>query len=205
MIYKYPYSLPKLPYGFDAFEPITSEWTFKTHYRKNQGAYVKALNKICRDQPQLQELTLGEIVRSSVGHIFDMSAQHWNHCFLWDNLNPPKENNYPHPSVLKRIRSSFGSFANFRTSLIEIGTKEFGSGWVWLIADSNHNLGVVATPNAYNPMVGGFIPLLTLDLWEHAYHCDYQNRRKEYLENSFSLLNWEKIEDRFTHGDPLFL
>jgi Fe-Mn family superoxide dismutase len=204
MIYTYPYSLPPLSYGFDAFEPVTSEWTFKTHYRKNQAAYVKALNKLCREQPQLQDMSLGEIVRTSNGHLFNMAAQHWNHTFLWENLTYPQEDNKPPKNLLSILERAFGSFANFKDQFVEIGTKEFGSGWVWLITDQHHNLGIVSTPNAHNPMVDGYVPLLIIDLWEHAYHCDYQNRRKEYLQNSFALIDWEKVEQRLLEGDALY-
>lgn len=201
----YPYDLPQLKISFSALEPKTSKWTFETHYTKNHAGYVKKLNALLQKRPDLQAMSLTDLIANSAGAIFDNASQHWNHSFLWQNIQGAQPlPTVPSEPVMKLLLRSFGSFEKFQQTFIKIGLQQFGSGWVWLSVDEKKALKIETTPDADNPLFYGRIPVLICDVWEHAYFCDYQTNRKGYLEGFFSYINWAMVEQRLFKGDPLY-
>jgi Fe-Mn family superoxide dismutase len=190
---KGPFDLPPLPYAENALEPVISARTIGFHYGKHHRAYVDNLNSLVRNT-SFEKMTLEEIIRASASSpgqaaIFNNAAQVWNHTFYWNGMKPGGGGK-PEGEIGKRIERDFGGYDNFRKEFIGAALGQFGSGWAWLVTDGKV-LKVVKTPNAENPMTQGLKPLLTIDVWEHAYYLDYQNRRKDFVEVSFDrLVNW---------------
>lgn len=196
------FTLPALPYEQNALEPCISARTLEFHYGKHHLAYVNKLNKLISGSV-LEGLTLEEIIARTTGDadqaaIFDNAAQVWNHNFYWNSLSP-KGGGAPTGALGKKIEASFKSYEKFIREFSQAGMDQFGSGWVWLVHDGNA-LKVVKTANARNPMSQGLgTPLLTLDVWEHAYYLDYQNRRKDYLASILDkLINWDFAAENFS-------
>ncbi len=192
-------ALPDLPYSFDALEPHISADTLKLHYGKHHRGYVSKLNKAIADS-DYADLTLEQIIAKSKdandAGVFNNAAQAWNHTFLWHSMTP-NGGGAPDGQLKESIESAFGSVSAFRDAFRDAATSQFGSGWVWLVNDSGR-LDIVTTSNAGTPLVGDAIPLLTLDVWEHAYYLDYQNERKRYVEKFLDqLINWEFAADNF--------
>ncbi len=192
-------ALPDLPYSFDALEPHISADTLKLHYGKHHRGYVSKLNKAIADS-DYADLTLEQIIAKSKdandAGVFNNAAQAWNHTFLWHSMTP-NGGGAPDGQLKESIESAFGSVSAFRDAFRDAATSQFGSGWVWLVNDSGR-LDIVTTSNAGTPLVGDAIPLLTLDVWEHAYYLDYQNQRKRYVEKFLDhLINWEFAADNF--------
>ncbi len=192
-------ALPDLPYSFDALEPHISADTLKLHYGKHHRGYVSKLNKAVADS-DYADLTLEQIIAKSKdandAGVFNNAAQAWNHTFLWHSMTP-NGGGAPDGQLKESIESAFGSVSAFRDAFRDAATSQFGSGWVWLVNDSGR-LDIVTTSNAGTPLVGDAIPLLTLDVWEHAYYLDYQNQRKRYVEKFLDhLINWEFAADNF--------
>ncbi len=192
-------ALPDLPYSFDALEPHISADTLKLHYGKHHRGYVSKLNKAVADS-DYADLTLEQIIAKSKdandAGVFNNAAQAWNHTFLWHSMTP-NGGGAPDGQLKESIESAFGSVSAFRDAFRDAATSQFGSGWVWLVNDSGR-LDIVTTSNAGTPLVGDAIPLLTLDVWEHAYYLDYQNERKRYVEKFLDhLINWEFAADNF--------
>jgi Fe-Mn family superoxide dismutase len=190
-----PLSLPRLPYAEDALAPVISARTVGLHHGKHQKTYIDTLNKLIAGT-DLADQPLESIVRASAGKadkskIFDNAAQAWNHAFYWRCLKPGGGGD-PAGALRDQITSAFGSIDNFRKEFAEAAVSQFGSGWAWLVAEGG-TLKVVKTANADVPFVsGGQTPLLNLDVWEHAYYLDYQNRRADYVDALIGkLLNWE--------------
>ncbi len=190
----YPYDLPALPYSMDALSPCISERTLRCHHGEHHKAYIEALNKAIGDT-EYEAMPLKALILATAGKpgqsaIFNNAAQAWNHAFYWDSLAP--EGGGEPPPVLKRmIEASFGSVEACRNALIKAATTQFGSGWAWLAQDGK-KVTVLKTGNADNPMTRGMNPLLAVDVWEHAYYIDYQNRRKDHVDGViYELLNWE--------------
>lgn len=190
----FPYDLPALPYPMDALSPCISERTLRCHHGEHHKTYINALNKAIEDT-EYQAMPLKALILATAGKpgqssIFNNAAQAWNHAFYWDSL-APSGGGEP-PSALKRmIEASFGSVDACRNALIKAATTQFGSGWAWLVQDGK-KICVVKTGNADNPLTRGLTPLLAIDVWEHAYYIDYQNRRKDHVEGVVNdLLNWE--------------
>ena len=185
--------LPPLPYSQNALEPYISQKTVEFHYGKHHLAYVEKTNELIKGT-NLAQLSLGEIIKQTAGSpdkaaIFNNAAQAWNHNFYWQSLKPG--GGKPEGELLTKIQASFGSVENLKKQLQDAATTQFGSGWAWLVADGD-KLKVVKTGNAENPMVQGLTPLLAIDVWEHAYYLDYQNRRADYVKALIdNLLNWE--------------
>ncbi len=178
-----PLKLPPLPWSETALEPVISSKTLSFHWGKHHRGYVDALNGLVKGGP-LEGKPLEEIVRASAADpsakaVFNNAAQDWNHTFFWKSLRP-KGGAKPTGDLAARIEASFGGFEALRKALIDAGTGQFGSGWAWLVAEGA-SLKVVKTANADTPLTGTATPLLVLDVWEHAYYLDYQNRRKDYL------------------------
>ncbi len=184
------HKLPELPYAPDALAPVISARTIEFHYGKHHKAYVDNLNKLIPGT-EFENMALEQIVvKAKPGPIFNNAAQVWNHTFYWNCLSP-KGGGEPSGKLAETIRLDFGSFAKFKEAFTKAATTLFGSGWAWLVRDSSGKLSVLGTSNAANPMTEGLTPVLTCDVWEHAYYLDYQNRRPEYVENFWKLVNWE--------------
>ncbi|MHC1770249.1 MAG: superoxide dismutase [Flexilinea sp.] len=186
--------LPPLPYAENALEPVITAKTMSFHYGKHHKGYVDNLNKLISGT-DYSELTLEEIIKGTAGRaeriaIFNNAAQSWNHSFCWKSLNP-KGGGEP-PAALKHIiEASFGSVDACKKEIASTAVSQFGSGWVWLVLDGA-KLKVVKTANADNPLTTDLKPLLTIDVWEHAYYLDYQNRRVDYVNAVLDkLINWE--------------
>lgn len=200
----FPFKLPELPYSKDSLEPHMSSETFSFHHEKHHNAYVQNLNKLLAED-SMKDMSLEEIIRSSAkdsskAGIFNNAAQIWNHSFFWHSMKP-NGGGQPPVELLKKIESDFGSYETFVEKFKTAGATQFGSGWAWLVYDpSDAKLKVVKTPNAETPIVGDQIPMLTCDVWEHAYYIDYQNKRPDYLSVFLEhLANWEFAEDIFNH------
>jgi len=183
-----------LPYADTALDPVISANTIGFHYGKHHKAYVDNLNKLIAGS-ELAEVGLEEIIRRTAGKpdkvaIFNNAAQTWNHTFYWNSL-APRGGGKPSGTLAARIEKDFGSFEACRQQLLDAAVGQFGSGWAWLVVDQG-TLKVVKTPNADLPLTAGQTPLLTIDVWEHAYYLDYQNRRADYVSAVIDkLLNWE--------------
>ena len=190
-----PFHLPPLPYERTALQPVITGNTLDFHYGKHHAAYVKNLNDLVRDKPYAK-MTLEEVVKASEGKpaeasVFNNAAQVWNHTFYWNSLRGGGGGK-PTGRLLEKVDASFGGYDKFREAFVKAATGRFGSGWAWLVK-SGDKLEVVTTPNAETPLTQpGKTPLLTVDVWEHAYYLDWQNKRKEYVEATLDkLLNWE--------------
>jgi Fe-Mn family superoxide dismutase len=189
-----PFSLPKLPWEENALEPHISAKTIGFHYGKHHQAYVNKLNELVSGS-DLAGASLEEIIKKTAGDaskagIFNNAAQVWNHTFYWHSLSP-KGGGEPPSEVASMIKDGFGSAAKFIEEFVQAGMTQFGSGWAWVVKDGNA-LKITKTPNAENPLHLGQKPLLTIDVWEHAYYLDYQNKRPDYLNTVLkNLINWE--------------
>ncbi len=190
------FSLPELPYALDALEPHVSRRTLEFHYGKHHQAYVNNLNKLTEGTPFAQA-DLEKIIREAEGGIFNNGAQVWNHTFYFTGLNPkPKEK--PEGELKRAIEGAFGSLDALMVEFSKASATLFGSGWAWLVRTKEGNLDIVQESNAGNPLRRGLQPLLTCDVWEHAYYLDYQNRRPDYIESFWKLVDWSVVEKRFT-------
>ncbi len=189
--------LPKLPYKRDALEPHISQKTIDFHYGQHHAGYVKNLNNLIEGSP-LEKMSLEEIIRNSDGPIFNNAAQVWNHTFYW-NCMCPEKGMMPQAILLKNIERDFGSHEDFKQLFIKQAATLFGSGWLWLIADKNGKLSLMQTHNADNPLTHeGITPLLTCDVWEHAYYLDQQNQRLAYINEFWQIINWRFVEKRLS-------
>jgi Fe-Mn family superoxide dismutase len=186
--------LPPLPYSLNALEPVISAKTLSFHYEKHHKAYVDKVNALVAGTP-LQELTLEALILGTAGkpeqaEIFNNAAQAWNHTFYWHCLTPQVEGDVP-ATLHKRIKESFGDLGSFKKEFAKAAIEQFGSGWAWLVLDAA-KLRVIKTGNGDDPLPAHLRPLLTLDVWEHAYYLDYQNRRPDYVHAVLDkLINWE--------------
>lgn len=190
------HTLPPLPYEKDALEPLISAETLDYHYGKHHKTYVDKLNVLIENTP-FQDLDLVETIKQSEGPIFNNAAQIWNHTFYWHCLTPEK-NTKPSEDLLEAINTSFGSLEAFYDSFKTQALNNFGSGWTWLVADKNKQLSIINTSNAQNPISSDtHHPLMTCDVWEHAYYIDTRNNRAQYLENFCVLINWTFVNEQF--------
>jgi Fe-Mn family superoxide dismutase len=191
-----PFTLPELPYAMDALAPHISKETLEYHYGKHHNAYVTNLNKLTEGKPEASK-TLEELIKTAKGPIFNNAAQVWNHTFYWNCLKP-NGGGLPSGKLLEAINASFGSFEEFKTLFTTMAVGLFGSGWAWLVKDSDGTLGVEAISNAGNPLTNGQTPLMTCDVWEHAYYIDYRNARAKYVETFWNLVNWDFVSKNLT-------
>lgn len=190
------FELPPLPYSMNALEPYISQETIEYHYGKHHQTYVNNLNNLIAGT-EFEKLNLEEIIKKSSGGIFNNAAQVWNHTFYWYVLSP-KGGNEPKGELAKAINEYFGSFSNFKETFTKSAVTLFGSGWTWLVKNSNGALEIINTSNAGNPLTEDKIPLLTCDVWEHAYYIDVRNARAKYVENFWHLVNWDFVAENFT-------
>lgn len=189
------FELPILPYAPTALEPYISARTVEFHYGKHHQAYVNNLNNLVKGT-EFENSKLEDIIIKSSGGIFNNAAQIWNHTFYWKNL-APNAGGEPSGELSEAINKSFGSFAQFKEKFSAASVTLFGSGWAWLVKKSDGNLDIVQESNAGNPLTKGLLPLLTCDVWEHAYYLDYQNKRPDYIAAFWNLVNWKEVEKRF--------
>ncbi len=189
------HELPPLPYAQDALQPVISAETIDYHYGKHHQAYVTNLNNLVPGT-EFENSTLEDIVKNSKGGIFNNAAQVWNHTFYWNGLSP-NGGGEPGGSLAEAINDTFGSFDAFKAAFIKSAVGNFGSGWTWLVKNASGSLEIVNTANAANPMCDGHTPLLTIDVWEHAYYVDYRNARPKYLEEIWSIINWDFVAGNF--------
>ncbi len=183
------FELPELPYAKSALAPHISEETLDFHYGKHHQTYVTNLNNLVPGT-EFEGLSLEEIMAKSSGGIFNNAAQIWNHTFYWNSLSP-NGGAQPNGNLAKAIDKDFGSFDAFKEAFSKCAITTFGSGWAWLVKDQDGNLSLVSSSNAACPLTDGLTPLLTCDVWEHAYYIDYRNARPKYLAAFWSLVNWD--------------
>ena len=187
------FKLPDLPYSNDALAPHISAKTVDVHYGKHHQGYMTKLRAAIEDGP-LGKKSLEELVKTTEGGIFNNAAQVWNHSFYWKSMKPGGGGK-PDGTVLQRLEKEFGSFDDFKRRFAEAAATHFGSGWAWL-ASGDGKLQILSTHDAGNPMQKGMTPLLTIDVWEHAYYLDYQNARPKYIEGFVdSLINWDFVKE----------
>ena len=191
------YELMALPYSENALEPVISKETIGFHHGKHLLTYVNNLNGLLEGSP-LADLSLEEIVLKSEGGMLNNAGQILNHEMYFAQFATPRENNAPVGKVAEAIVCDFGSFEAFKDEFQKKGATLFGSGWVWLSADKDGKLVITQETNAANPIQRGLKPLLTFDVWEHAYYLDYQNRRPDHLAALWQIVNWEVIEKRYS-------
>lgn len=186
---------PRLPYSPDALAPAISQQTVEYHYGKHEKAYIAKLNELV-EGTAFADMALEEIIRTADGPLFNQASQAWNHIFYFFQFspNPVKE---PSGKFAEKIKETFGSLDNLKAEMEKAGAQLFGSGWVWLSEDEGGNLFITQTSNAGNPLTDGLTPLLVIDVWEHAYYLDYQNRRPDYLHSIWDIVDWSVIETRY--------
>lgn len=188
-------SIVELPYAYGALEPYISAETMHFHHDKHYAGYVAKLNELIEGS-RYATMPLEEIVRQSEGAIFNNAAQAWNHVFYFEQF-APNARHQPEGKLLRSIEMQFGSVDELKRSMVSTATSLFGSGWVWLAADNDGMLYVIAKPNAGTPLTDGLHPLLCLDVWEHAYYLDYRNIRKDATSECFKVVDWAKVEERY--------
>jgi Fe-Mn family superoxide dismutase len=190
------FELPPLPYDKSALAPYVSARTLELHYEKHHRGY---LTKAIRGTP-LAEKGLVDVIRESEGPVFNNAAQVWNHTFYWDSMKP-RGGGKPSPDFLRVLERDLGSFPEFTQQFSEAASGEFGSGWAWLVLSNSGKLRVIASHDAENPLQTNAVPLLTIDVWEHAYYVDYQNERDRYVSAYLEhLVNWEFAEKNYLRG-----
>lgn len=190
------FELMALPYAADALEPVISQRTIEIHHGKHLAAYVNNLNNLLPGSG-LEDLSLVDIVKQAQGGILNNAGQILNHELYFGQFRAPKENNIPENELMEAIGETFGSFAMFKEEFQKAGATLFGSGWVWLSAKDDGSLVITQEANAANPVQRGLRPLLTFDVWEHAYYLDYQNRRPDHLSALWDIIDWEVVEARY--------
>ena len=190
------FELMALPYALDALEPVISKQTLEFHHGKHLAGYVNNLNGLLEGSP-LAGLPLEEIVLKADGGMLNNAGQILNHNLYFEQYRAPKADNAPTGKLTEAIVRDFGSFEAFKEAFQKGGATLFGSGWVWLSADKDGKLVITQETNAANPIQKGLKPLLTFDVWEHAYYLDYQNRRPDHLASLWQIIDWQVIENRF--------
>ena len=191
------HKLPELPYAKDALVPHISAETLEYHYGKHHKTYVDNLNRLISGTG-FENSSLQDIVQKASGGIFNNAAQVWNHTFYWNCLLP-KGGGEPSGALANAITRDFGSFAQFKEKFTNAAVTLFGSGWAWIVKNNDGSLAIETASNAGNPLKDGRKPLLTCDVWEHAYYIDYRNARAKYVESFWKLVNWDFVSQHFAH------
>lgn len=189
------YNQPQLPYAADSLEPAISRRTVDFHYGKHEKAYIDNLNNLI-EGTEFADLPLEEIIHDAKGPLFNNASQAWNHIFYFFSFSPDGGGD-PEGELREAIDRDFGSFENFKKEFVDAGVKLFGSGWVWLSRDNDGKLFITQEGNAGNPITKGLTPILTFDVWEHAYYLDYQNRRADALNAIWDIIDWPIVEGRY--------
>lgn len=189
------YEQPKLPYLPDALAPVISQTTIEYHWGKHEKAYIDTLNALIKDT-EYENMPIEEIIKTADGPLYNNASQAWNHIFYFFQFSPMGRHE-PVGRLRTQIEKEFGSFENFKEEFEKAGKTLFGSGWAWLSTDSRGNLFITQGSNADNPIRHGLKPILTFDVWEHAYYLDYQNVRPEYLKKIWEIIDWSVIEKRY--------
>jgi Fe-Mn family superoxide dismutase len=192
---KMPFQQPPLPFAMNALQPFLSEEQLMYHYTKHHAAYFKNLNGLVEGKPEA-DLPLREVVVKSAGPMFNNAAQAWNHSFYWDCMLP-NGGGEPKGDLAEAIKRDLGGFGAFRKAMTEAGVKLFGSGWAWLAADKAGKLEIMPLGNADTPLKHSKEPVLTIDVWEHAYYVDYHNERPKYVDGFWNVANWAFAEKRY--------
>ena len=200
---KYPFSLPPMPYAYDALEPHIDKETMKIHYTKHHQAYVNNLNAAVKDCKQLHNKTLFELLSNlaDVPHdvrnaVRNQGGGHFNHSLFWQMMTP-QSSKKPSGKLAEKINKTFGSFDTFKDEFVKKAKTVFGSGWAWLVTDRKGNLSVLATHNQDSPVSEQMTPILGLDVWEHAYYLKYQNKRGDYITAWWQVINWDRVADYY--------
>jgi superoxide dismutase, Fe-Mn family len=188
------HTLPELPYAQNALEPHISAETIAFHYGKHHQTYVTNLNKLIKNT-EFEQASLAEIIKKSSGGIFNNAAQIWNHTFYWHCLTPNIHT--PTGQLLDAINAKWGSVEAFKAAFNQCAIGTFGAGWAWLVKQEDGTLDIVSTSNAATPFTGNAKPLLTCDVWEHAYYIDYRNARADYIEKFWNVVNWDFVANNF--------
>lgn len=189
------FELPQLPYALDALSPHIGEKTLEFHYGKHHNAYVNNLVNLVKGT-KFESASLEQIIKEAEGGIYNNGAQVWNHTFYFFEFNPEGKRE-PLGELADSINKSFGSFDQFKEKFSNAAATLFGSGWVWLVKKDDSSLEIIQESNAGNPLRAGLKPILTCDVWEHAYYLDYQNRRPDYIKAFWNILDWDVISRRF--------
>jgi len=200
------HELPPLPYDYAALEPVIDTQTMKLHHDMHHGAYVKNLNAALEKHPNLGSKSAEDLIRdlSSVPEdirtaVRNNGGGHVNHTMFWQIMKP-NGGGEPTGALASAIQDTFGSFDAFKAAFNDVGVKRFGSGWAWLVLDRNGKLSVTSTANQDNPQTDGLHPVMGNDVWEHAYYLKYQNRRPDYLNAWWNVVNWEEVARRYEQG-----
>ena len=191
------FTLPELPYAKDALEPYISAKTLEFHHGKHHQKYVDKTNNLI-EGTEFENASLEEIIKKADGGVFNNGAQVWNHTFYFEQFKPEEHCEEPRDELMAAINNKFGSFDKFKEKFSEAAATLFGSGWAWLVKDENGELEIVQTSNAGNPIRNDKTPLLTCDVWEHAYYLDKQNARPKYVEDFWNILDWKIVWQRFS-------
>jgi len=197
------FTVPPLPYAYDALEPVIDQRTMRFHHDKHHTAYVKALNAAIAKHPELAGKPVEQLLQNLDAIPADIRTAvrnhgggHYNHSLFWESMRPPQMG-APTGALATALAKHFGDLATFQQAFTEAGTQVFGSGWVWLVADKTGQLHIMTTPNQDSPVSVGFTPLLGNDVWEHAYYLNYQNRRADYLNAWWQVVNWPVVAQRY--------
>lgn len=201
------FQLPPLPYPSDALEPFIDKMTMEIHHGKHHGTYVTNLNKALEAHPDLQKKTIQDLLRNNLSAVPEAiktpvrnnGGGHYNHSMFWLILDPKKQNSKPVGNLAKAIDSTFGSFDKFKEQFTAAALGRFGSGWAWLLKGGS-KLEITSTANQDCPLMDNKYPVMGLDVWEHAYYLKYQNRRADYINAWWNIVNWQEIENRFNKG-----
>lgn len=198
------FTLPALNYGFDALEPVIDQQTMEIHHGKHHQTYINNLNGALEGHADLSGKTLEELLANIDAlpeaiqtAVRNNGGGHLNHSLFWETLTAPTENNLPTGDLAAAIDKKFGSFEKFQEEFAKAATTRFGSGWAWLIINKDNEIEVTSTANQDNPIMTGGTAILGLDVWEHAYYLNYQNRRPEYITNFFKIVNWEVVSSKY--------
>jgi Fe-Mn family superoxide dismutase len=189
------HTLPPLPYAMDALQPHISKETLEYHYGKHHQAYVTNLNNLIKGT-DFENASLEDIIKKSSGGVFNNAAQVWNHTFYW-NCMKPNGGGAPTGALANAINTKWGAFDKFKEEFTKSGVTNFGSGWTWLVKKTDGSVDIVNTSNAGCPLTGADKPLMTCDVWEHAYYIDYRNARPKYVESFWNLVNWDFVAKNF--------
>lgn len=200
---KLPFSLPDLPYKYNALEPFIDTETMKIHHRKHHKAYVDNLNAAVIKYPELKDKSIEELLinldklpEDIKDAVRNNGGGHYNHSIFWTIMGK-QSRRQPEGKLMEDIKHNFGSFENFKSEFKSAASKRFGSGWVWLIKDNDGKLMITSTANQDSPIMKGIKPILCLDVWEHAYYLKYKNNRGDYVDYWWNVVNWDEVENRY--------